>query len=167
MHISSEADCKVDLDAPFRLRPQRLHCSAQAPLPQPDAHAHSHVPQPELGQIRTGVSIPAGWPAQSAPAVGDGHFVDAAIAVDHQPIGAKVPLHRNLAGFDFTSSKVDQPLVRHLATLAFTDTAQNVVLIGGPGTGKAHLATATAVSGIATKGKRVSALRRACRSSNP
>jgi DNA replication protein DnaC len=29
------------------------------------------------------------------------------------------------------------------------------VLIGGPGTGKTHLATAMAVSGIATKGKRV------------
>jgi DNA replication protein DnaC len=32
--------------------------------------------------------------------------------------------------------------------LDFTDTAQNVVFIGGPGTGKTHLATAIAVSGI-------------------
>jgi DNA replication protein DnaC len=68
---------------------------------------------------------------------------------------AKFPPHRDLAGFDFASSKLDQALVRQLATLAFTDTAQNVVLIGGPGTGKTHLATAMAVSGIATKGKRV------------
>jgi DNA replication protein DnaC len=61
---------------------------------------------------------------------------------------AKFPIHRDLAGFDFDSSKVDQNLVRQLATLSFTDTAQNVVLIGGPGTGKTHLATPIAVSGI-------------------
>jgi DNA replication protein DnaC len=76
-------------------------------------------------------------------------------SVTHQIFAAKFPLHRDLAGFDFASSKVDQPLVRQLATLTFTDTAQNVVLIGGPGTDKTHLATAMSVSGIATKGKRV------------
>jgi DNA replication protein DnaC len=76
-------------------------------------------------------------------------------SVSHQMCAAKFPLHRDLAGFDFVSSKVDQALVRQLATLSFADTAQNVVLIGGPGTGKTHLATAIAVSGIAAKGKRV------------
>jgi DNA replication protein DnaC len=76
-------------------------------------------------------------------------------SVSHQMVAAKSLLHRDLAGFDFASSTVDQPLVRQLTTLEFTDTAQNVVLIGGPGTGKIHLATAMAVSGIATKGKRV------------
>ena len=42
-----------------------------------------------------------------------------------------------------------------MSTLDFTDTAQNAVLIGGPGTGKTHLATAIGVAGIAAKGKRV------------
>lgn len=76
-------------------------------------------------------------------------------SVRHQLNAAKFPVHRDLARFDFESSKVDQKLVGQLATLSFTETAQNVVLIGGPGTGKTHLATAIAVSGIASKGKRV------------
>ncbi len=76
-------------------------------------------------------------------------------SVRHQMNAAKFPIHRDLAGFDFESSKVDQSLVKQLATLSFTDTAQNAVLIGGPGTGKTHLATAIAVSGITLKGKRV------------
>ena len=76
-------------------------------------------------------------------------------SVSHQMNVAKFPVHRDLAGFDFAASPVDQHLVKQLATLSFTDTAQNAVLIGGPGTGKTHLATAIAVSGIALQGKRV------------
>ncbi len=76
-------------------------------------------------------------------------------SVRHQMKAAKFPLHRDLAGFDFESSSVDHKLVSQLATLAFTDTAQNAVLIGGPGTGKTHLATAIGVAGIAARGKRV------------
>jgi DNA replication protein DnaC len=56
-------------------------------------------------------------------------------SVRHQMKAAKFPLHRDLAGFDFESSSVDHKLVSQLATLEFTDTAQNAVLIGGPGTG--------------------------------
>ena len=76
-------------------------------------------------------------------------------SVSHQMNAAKFPVHRDLAGFDFDVSPVDQHLVKELATLSFADTAQNAVLIGGPGTGKTHLATAIAVSGIASQGKRV------------
>lgn len=76
-------------------------------------------------------------------------------SVSHQMNAAKFPVHRDLAGFDFESSKVDQHLIKQLATMSFTDTAQNAVFIGGPGTGKTHLATAIAVSGIALQGKRV------------
>ena len=76
-------------------------------------------------------------------------------SVNHQMHAAKFPAHRDLAGFDFDASKVDQHLVKQLATLEFTDTAQNAVFIGGPGTGKTHLATSIAVSGISRMGKRV------------
>ena len=76
-------------------------------------------------------------------------------SVSHQMHAAKFPVHRDLAGLDFESSKVDQPLIKQLATLSFTESAHNAVLIGGPSTGKTHLATAIAVSGIALHGKRV------------
>ncbi len=76
-------------------------------------------------------------------------------SVRHQLSMAKLPLHRDLAGFDFAASCADARLIREMASLGFTDSAQNVVLIGGPGTGKTHLATALAVSGITQYGKRV------------
>ena len=67
---------------------------------------------------------------------------------------ARFPAHRDLAGFDFDAAKVDRALVETLAECAFTDSAQNVVLIGGPGTGKTHLASAIGVAGVTRHGKR-------------
>ena len=76
-------------------------------------------------------------------------------SIRYQMHSAKFPVHRDLAGFDFEQSKVDKPLIDELATLAFTDQAHNVVLIGGTGTGKTHLATALGVKAITQHGKRV------------
>jgi DNA replication protein DnaC len=76
-------------------------------------------------------------------------------SVSHQMHAAKFPVHRDLAGFDFEASKVDRKLIQRLAEMAFTDEAHNVVLVGGPGTGKSHLATAIGVSGITGHAKRV------------
>ena len=76
-------------------------------------------------------------------------------SVSHQMHAAKFPVHRDLAGFDFEVSPVDRKLVHTLAELTFTESAQNVVLVGGPGTGKSHLATAIGVSGITRHAKRV------------
>lgn len=83
------------------------------------------------------------------------HADRAVRSVNHQMNMAKLPMHRDLAGFDFSASIADARLVRDLSSLEFTDTAQNVVFIGGPGTGKTHLATALAVSGITTHHKSV------------
>ena len=76
-------------------------------------------------------------------------------SIGYQMHAARFPVHRDLAGFDFDQSKVDQKLIRQLADLSFTEEAQNVVFIGGTGTGKTHLATALGVSGITHHSKRV------------
>lgn len=76
-------------------------------------------------------------------------------SIRYQMNAAKFPVHRDLAGFDFTSSAIDQRLIEQLAECTFTATAQNVVLVGGTGTGKTHLATALGVSGISDHSKRV------------
>ena len=76
-------------------------------------------------------------------------------SVSHQMQAAKFPVHRDLAGFDFDVSPVDRKLVMKLAETEFTEAAHNVVLVGGPGSGKSHLATAIGVSAITEHGKRV------------
>jgi DNA replication protein DnaC len=76
-------------------------------------------------------------------------------SVRHQMHAAKFPVHRDLAGFDFDISPVDRKLVMQLADMSFTEHAHNLVLVGGPGTGKSHLGTAIGVSGITRHGKRV------------
>jgi len=86
----------------------------------------------------------------------DAEVTDRALrSIRYQMHLARFPVHRDLAGFDFSASSVDQPLITQLATCAFTDGAHNVVLVGGTGTGKTHLATALGVAGINRHGKRV------------
>jgi len=76
-------------------------------------------------------------------------------SVKHQMHVAKFPVHRDLAGFDFDVSPVDRKLVLKLAEMEFAEQTHNVVLVGGPGTGKTHLATAIGVAGLTRHCKRV------------
>ena len=69
-------------------------------------------------------------------------------SINYQMKAARFPAYRDLAGFDFTQSSVDEALIRSLHRCEFLDDAQNVVFVGGPGTGKTHLATALAVQAI-------------------
>ena len=74
-------------------------------------------------------------------------------SIAYQMHVARFPAHRDLAGFDFGASSVDEALVRQLHTTAFTDSAQNVVFIGGPGTGKTHLATSLGIEAVQRHGQ--------------
>ena len=76
-------------------------------------------------------------------------------SIRYQLSAARFPVHRDLAGFDFGQSKVDEKLIKQLAAGDFADSAANVVLIGGTGTGKTHLATALGIKAITQQGKRV------------
>jgi DNA replication protein DnaC len=68
----------------------------------------------------------------------------------------QLPDLQGLAGFDFASSEVNEALVRQLHRGDFMDGAHNVVLIGGPGTGKIHIATAIGVQAVENQRKKVS-----------
>ena len=61
---------------------------------------------------------------------------------------ARFPACKDLSGFDFATSEINEATVRQLHRCEFMDGAQNVVLIGGPGTGKTHVATAIGIQAI-------------------
>ena len=45
---------------------------------------------------------------------------------------ARFPAYRDLNGFDFASSEINEALVRQLYRCEFLENAHNVVLVGGP-----------------------------------
>lgn len=57
---------------------------------------------------------------------------------------AKFPVDKDLDSFEFTASPVNEPQVRTLYSGSFVSTRSNVLLVGGTGTGKTHLAIAIA-----------------------
>lgn len=76
-------------------------------------------------------------------------------SIRYQMNTARFPIHRDLAGFDFDQSKIDRRQISTFSTTAFTEKAENIVLIGGTGTGKTHLATALGIEAVTRHGKRV------------
>jgi DNA replication protein DnaC len=73
----------------------------------------------------------------------------------YQLKATRFPAYRDLNGFDFASSEINEALVRQLHRCEFLQDAHNVVLVGGPGTGKTHVATALGVQAIEHHHKRV------------
>ncbi len=65
-------------------------------------------------------------------------------SIRYQLTVAKLPLAKDIDEFDFAGTPINDALVRDLATGSFVADQRNVVLIGGTGTGKTHLAIAIA-----------------------
>ena len=76
-------------------------------------------------------------------------------SIAYQIKAARFPAYKDLTGFDFAASEINEALVRQLHRCDFTDHAHNLVLIGGPGTGKTHVATAIGVQAIEYHRKKV------------
>jgi DNA replication protein DnaC len=72
----------------------------------------------------------------------------------YQLTSAHFPIHRDLLGFDWAETPLQQAHIEQLATAAFMGQAHNLILVGGTGTGKTHLATALGIAAIHL-GKRV------------
>jgi DNA replication protein DnaC len=61
---------------------------------------------------------------------------------------ARFPVDKDLDRFDFSASPVNEPQIRSLYQGNFLSTNSNIILIGGTGTGKSHLAIAIARQAI-------------------
>lgn len=105
--------------------------------------------------------VEQGQPAMTTAAPALAALVDAEAtdratrSIRYQMHVARFPMHRDLAGFDFAQAKVDRRQITGFATTSFTEQAENIVLIGGTGTGKTHLATALGIEAVTRHSKRV------------
>ena len=69
-------------------------------------------------------------------------------SVRYQMSVAKFPVYRDLDSFEFAESPVNEQLIRQLYSGEFTTESRNIVFVGGPGTGKSHLAIAIAAHAV-------------------
>ena len=74
-------------------------------------------------------------------------------SIKYQMTSAKLPTAKELADFDIAASPVNEPLIQELSGGDFLESKRNIVLVGGTGTGKTHLAVAIA-SACIRKGAR-------------
>jgi DNA replication protein DnaC len=61
-------------------------------------------------------------------------------SINYQMTLAKLPLAKELADMKIDGTPINGDLVAQLATGAFLETKRNIVLVGGTGTGKSHIA---------------------------
>ena len=76
-------------------------------------------------------------------------------AADRRLKAAKFPNYKTLESFDFRARpSVNRPMMTELTRCEYIDKRENVLLVGNPGTGKTHLATALGIEAC-SRSKRV------------
>jgi DNA replication protein DnaC len=75
-------------------------------------------------------------------------------SIHYQMRIARFPHHKDFATFNYGLSAVKQTEIQQLCTGQFTKDAHNLILVGGTGTGKTHIAIALGTS-LITQGKKV------------
>jgi DNA replication protein DnaC len=75
-------------------------------------------------------------------------------SIEYQMKVAKFPTLRDLAGFEFDGTPVDEMLIKEWSSSRHVAAGRNLVLVGGPGTGKTHLAIAISTAAVKQHGKR-------------
>lgn len=76
-------------------------------------------------------------------------------SITFQTKAARLPADKDRTGFDYASSGLNEAMVRQLHRGDSIDGANNVVLIGGPGTGKVHIAAALGIQAAKHHRKKV------------
>jgi DNA replication protein DnaC len=69
-------------------------------------------------------------------------------SITYQLSIAKFPVHKNIDTFSFKEAHVNEGLIKDLYLGHFLEEAENLIFIGGTGTGKTHLSTAIAIQCI-------------------
>ena len=119
-------------DLPLRMKQLKLHgMASQWPELLAKARLHAMAPEHWMVELLQAESAERQVRAQA-----------------NQMKAARFPVHRDLLGFQFSGCTVDRTLVERLHEGHFIQTAENVVLVGGPGTGKTHLATALGIQAV-------------------
>ena len=67
-------------------------------------------------------------------------------SIQHQMRSAKFPHHKDFATFDYSAATLTQTQIEPYCSGQFTQEAHNLILVGGTGTGKTHIAIARAMS---------------------
>ena len=100
--------------------------------------------EPQVAAVQVRGHCGARRRARGPAAVGGGRRIDDAAKLRRR----SVPLAKDLDDFRFEDTPINETLVRDLAGGDFIAQQRNVVLVGGTGTGKTHLAIAIARSCI-------------------
>ena len=75
-------------------------------------------------------------------------------SIQYQMRIAKFPHHKDFATFNYGASAVKKPQIEQLCAGQFTQDAHNLILVGGTGTGKTHIAIALGTA-LINQGKKI------------